>query len=339
MALGRVKVWAVLEDLNAADLNAEYNNILNNALSLISPLTGILDAGSFQITNHLLERVSSNPSAATESRIFYNTTRDFVGVDDSAAIRQLMDAHHTAGYLWGLTLSNGTDATNDINIAAGACVDSTNVAAMRRTAVLTKQLDAAWAVGTDAGGLDTGAIANTTYHVHLIQRVDTGVVDALFSASATAPTMPTNYTLRRRIGSIVRTGGTIVGFIQSGDRFDLLVPINSYNTANPGTSAVTVTLTNVPTVAGLEGIVGVRIAGDASGGGNLLITALDTTDTAPSATLSNFSVVDLAQKAGGEFRVRLNASGQFRFRTDYSTASTSHRFNTIGWVDPRGRLA
>jgi hypothetical protein len=58
-------------------------------------------------------------------------------------------------------------------------------------------------LGTAAGALDTGAIANSTwYHVWLIERVDTGVVDVLFSLSATAPTMPANYTRKRRIGSM-----------------------------------------------------------------------------------------------------------------------------------------
>ena len=48
MALSRIKVW-VYEKLLATDLNAEFNNLLNNALSLISPLTGNLDAGSNRI--------------------------------------------------------------------------------------------------------------------------------------------------------------------------------------------------------------------------------------------------------------------------------------------------
>lgn len=42
MALSRVKVWGT-EVLTAADLNAEFDNILNNASSLISPLGGALD--------------------------------------------------------------------------------------------------------------------------------------------------------------------------------------------------------------------------------------------------------------------------------------------------------
>lgn len=43
MALSRVKVWAAAEVLTASDLNTEFNNILSNAFTLISPLTGNLD--------------------------------------------------------------------------------------------------------------------------------------------------------------------------------------------------------------------------------------------------------------------------------------------------------
>ena len=43
MALSRVKTWIAGEILSAADLNAEFNNILSNADSLFSPLTGTLD--------------------------------------------------------------------------------------------------------------------------------------------------------------------------------------------------------------------------------------------------------------------------------------------------------
>src|SRR3990167_991259 len=46
MAISRVKVW-IAEKLLSADLNAEFNNIINNATSLISPLTGNLDFGGF----------------------------------------------------------------------------------------------------------------------------------------------------------------------------------------------------------------------------------------------------------------------------------------------------
>ena len=50
MALSRIKTWIAGEVLTASDLNAEYNNLLNNALTLISPLTGTLDIDGNTIT-------------------------------------------------------------------------------------------------------------------------------------------------------------------------------------------------------------------------------------------------------------------------------------------------
>ena len=43
MALARIKTWVSGEVLTASDLNSEFNNILNNGRSLVSPLTGSLD--------------------------------------------------------------------------------------------------------------------------------------------------------------------------------------------------------------------------------------------------------------------------------------------------------
>jgi len=106
-------------------------------------------------------------------------------------------------YITGLILSNDTDADNDINITAGLCRDSTNAEIIELASEITKRIDAGWSVGDDAGGLDTGAVAAATiYSVWLIKRSDTGVVDALFSLSMTAPTMPANYDYKRFIGYV-----------------------------------------------------------------------------------------------------------------------------------------
>ena len=50
MALSRVKTWIAGEVLTAADLNAEFNNILTNPVSLISPLTAALDFDGYTLT-------------------------------------------------------------------------------------------------------------------------------------------------------------------------------------------------------------------------------------------------------------------------------------------------
>lgn len=88
-------------------------------------------------------------------------------------------------YLAGYTLVNNTgDATNDIDINPGVCRDTADTVAITLASALTKQLDAAWAVGSAAGMRDTGAIANGTWHIHAIRRPDTGVVDILASLAA-----------------------------------------------------------------------------------------------------------------------------------------------------------
>lgn len=113
------------------------------------------------------------------------------------------------GYSTGLALTtNVTDATNDVDIAVGAAAsDVSPYYLMQLTSALTKRLDASWAVGTNQGGLDTGAVGNNTYYIWLIQRSDTGVTDVLFSLSSTAPTMPTNYDRKRLLGLLVRAAG------------------------------------------------------------------------------------------------------------------------------------
>jgi hypothetical protein len=118
-------------------------------------------------------------------------------------------------FIYGLTYSNNvSDATNDLDIAAGGCVDSTGVDVIT-VAAITKQSDVAWAVGTGNGGLDTGAVGNSDYYIWAIKRVDTQVTDILYSLSSTAPTMPANYTLKRLIGWFKRSGGTIVHLIHT----------------------------------------------------------------------------------------------------------------------------
>lgn len=248
-----------------------------------------------------------------------------------------------SGLLYGLTLSNnGTDATNDIDIAAGIAIDSTNAKFIKLASGITKRLDAAWAVGTGNGGLDTGSIANTTYHVWLIIRTDTGVVDVLFSTSATSPTMPTNYDYKRRIGSILRAGGAIMPFKQYGDVFTRDVPTPDVNNDNnPGTSATLRTL-SIPAGVQMEAIIAAVLLDDtASAFTFLLVTCPDQTDTTPTSGVS--SIVVNSQGGSGrsfgqsELRVTTDTSARVRTRLSASTADHYLFIITKGWVDRRGR--
>lgn len=245
-------------------------------------------------------------------------------------------------YLAGLKLSNnGTDPTNDIDIAVGACRGDANAHDLVRASAITKRLDAAWAVddgdATPEGGLDTGSIANTTYHVFLIKRSDTGVVDALFSTSATSPTMPANYDSKRRIGSIIRASGAILAFVQDGDEFTLVSQVLDINDTTLTTSRKTYTLASVPTGirvrAKLQGYTSHATAGTFVYFGDLSVT-----DQAPSGGASPLftAIVHVNGGSGslnGEYLT--NTSAQVCARS--SASSTTVRLMTMGWVDRRGR--
>lgn len=246
------------------------------------------------------------------------------------------------GHIFGLTLSNNaTDATNDIDIAAGECASTeTDPVLMILASTLTKRLDASWAVGTNQGGLDTGSIANNTYHIWLIQRSDTGVVDALFSLSATAPTMPTNYDRKRRIGSIIRASAAIVGFKQVGDTFRRNTKVEDRNSASAVTDSL-ITL-SVPTGLQIAPILMSSLKANANTWGQVFL------GSAALGTTANMEVNYIIGAAGvfsgdaaGIFIPSLltNTSGQIYLTHVNGSGSQTNILETHGWVDTRGKDA
>lgn len=242
------------------------------------------------------------------------------------------------GRIWGLTLSNNvSDATNDIDIAVGeAASTETSPVLMVLGAAITKRLDASWSVGTNQGGLDTGAIANATYHVWLIQRSDTGVVDALFSTSASAPTMPTNYDRKRRIGSIVRASAAIRAFFQSVNKFMWTTPVSDRSS----TAAVAPGLLTLTVPGGIV-VWPVILQVMATSTAGLHVTDMASAGIASSAAticqggLANQVSVQIVD---GTFLT--NTSSQINFDVTIASGSLSlNTTTTLGWYDDLGRNA
>lgn len=233
------------------------------------------------------------------------------------------------GYLNGLTLSNDSGTPNTIfDIAAGVATSSDNTTFMLLASAYTKT-SSAWAVGTGNGGLDTGAFAaSTCYHVWLIERTDTQVVDVLFSTSVSSPTMPANYTKKRRIGSLFTDGSThFKTFVQNGDTFLWMTPVNDF-TGTPFNTASLKTL-SVPTGVKVQVLGSVFISSDA----NIAVSSPDQTDYAPGNTAGP------VRTSGGQvpyLPVWTNTSAQLRFRMDITSGTFD--INTMGWIDLRGRL-
>lgn len=248
------------------------------------------------------------------------------------------------GYLSGLTLSNnGTDADHDVDVAAGECRDGADAFDMALAATMTKQIDAAWAAGSGAGGLFAGTVANNTwYHVFLIRKISDGSIDAGFDTSASAANIPAGYSAFRRLGAVLTDGSAnVLSFTQLGGQFLLSTPINDIAAANPGTAAVLRTL-SVPSGVQVEADISVVVRdSSATVDTAVLITSPDQSDTAPSAT----GVADLVvtgtgagvdSYTGTRARVRTNTSSQVRSRLSATAATVTLYITTHGWRDERG---
>lgn len=277
----------------------------------ISALTALTGANVDQAAD-LLPIVDT--SATTTKKILVNQLGIAIGFGGSKAISGLTYAN------------NGSDATNDIDIAAGMAMDSTGVYAMTLASALTKQSDAAWAVGTNAGGLDTGAVGNSDYYIWLIARSDTGVVDVLFSLSSTAPTMPANYDFKRLIGWFKRVGGTIVAFTTyetngGGLRLLWTTPTLDINLSNTLTTSRRTDAVKVPLNFSVDAWLRVFIS-DASSGFSVVVCSPSETDAAPSTSatpLTNFRAGVTTTNPAADIVIQTSSAGLIAARADLST--------------------
>lgn len=242
------------------------------------------------------------------------------------------------GFLGGGGLT--VDATTSkLDIAAGEVRDDSNTLDITLAAIV-KSNASTWAVGTGNGGLDTGSVAASTwYAVYAILRADTGISDALFSLSGTAPTMPTGYAYKRRIGWVLTDGSkNFVPFTQDGDHFAWATPVLDVNSTT-GTSSASYTLASVPPQRMLAELnVTITHASQLA-----LVYIRDGTlaDLAPSATVAPLSTlrVNVAAVANSEtisrYTTMSGSNAQIAARS--SQTSTTFLVATLGWFDKRGQ--
>lgn len=306
--------------------NPPLEDISTNGLSNVlvrdgrAAMTGNLNMGGFRARNAL----------------------DGVLSTDLATKGQL-DGRTIRGYLYGLTLSNDTlDATNDVVIAAGsAATDDVAPQFMTLAAAMTKRTDAAWAVGSGGGGwLDGASMPNGTGHAFLIQRSDTGVVDVGFSASATAPPLPTNYDRKRRIGSILRESATIIPFKQTGDVFRRTAKTDRSSTAAFASQLFAV---SVPTGIAVFPLFAVDMStGTVSTDANFNLGGA--WEGSAANTVVRVFTTSLANTAGAAHSIvppdfETNTSAQiYASVVVNSGALSAFVLATVGWIDTRGTI-
>ncbi len=251
-----------------------------------------------------------------------------------AQARSNISAGVATNFVQGLILANNVaDATNDIDIGVGAAqLGSVYVAS---ASVMTKRLDAAWSAGNNGGGLDTGSKANgATYYVHSLRKDSDGSFDAVYSLSATAPTVPAGYTKVERLGSLVVDGaGAIRPFIQTGNWFRYNTPLSAL-TADLTTSsnrAKSLLIVSLPTGLRVRGIFSVILAvGNADGGSTAIFADGDNASVEQARRLYISNAAKTLQTTVEEYT---NTAARIYFQLTVTGASSSNSVTCLGWHD------
>ncbi len=203
MSLGRVKTWIPGEVLTAADLNSEFNNVLDHPTSLISPSTGPINF-NLQAHSNLL------PSAISAT---------------SGTAGQVLT------HAGGVTAWSASPAFNISRVSGLTGIVSSQIATFRAEQYLMRSTSGttAWVVtatssfdtnigtaGPTAGGRDkAGAFVSARAYWYAISTgagstAPVGIVST--NAPPVGPVMPANYTGWTFLGvSVYTSNSTSVG--------------------------------------------------------------------------------------------------------------------------------
>lgn len=326
-----------------------YGSVTANGIVAI-----IQNVGSFPITF----TNESTAEATTSYRFKFPNNQDFIlGAGASvillrdfttgrwrpigAATETPLPTLYRQGLYWK---RNATDTTNDVDVSTGSCRCSNDTYNIVIGTALTKQLDVAWAVGNNAGGLDTGARANNTwYYIWAIARSDTGVCDILLSASNSAPTMPANYDKKRLIGAI-RTGASLLSqVVVRGINGSLYVQYLDPTTNGLDISDTTLTTTkknytlNYAPPLGTSGdfvevLMNFHLTNASSA--TVWISSPDQTDAAPSQTAAPLGTMQVPAANNPVFLTQVTTNSSAVISARSTVASTTIHGIVIGYYWP-----
>ena len=240
-----------------------------------------------------------------------------------------------------ITISNGTDTDHDIDFTAGNFQFDDGTGQAVATA-LTKQIDASWVAGDNAGGLDTGTVAaDTTYYCFAIYNPATQTSDFLFSTSSSSPTMPSGYTKKKRIASLLTDGSSNIRngsytFSPDGSYdFFYTQSINDVSLSNPSTGVNSYDIT-VPLVDKI-GVYGLGSANTGTTGSDVLTVNFGSPDedlgvNAGGDQADLTSVGDANRKAKNN-RYFTTSTAQIKVNIISSASARNFQFKVYGFKD------
>lgn len=195
MALSRIKVWIPGDVLTAADLNAEFNNLLNNPITLVSPTTGAINFSLLSHTNLVPTAITASSGSIGQvlSVSTGGTPAWITGVGSGASrVRQLY------GFI---SSQNGSVFADEYVMRSSAGAYAWTVSA---TSSFSANLGTA---GPTAGGRDqAGAFASTYIHFYAISTgVGSTQPQGIWSSQpeTVGPTLPTSYSGWTYLGTAI----------------------------------------------------------------------------------------------------------------------------------------
>lgn len=318
------------------------NTYKYNSGSVVDPVTdtpydqdtGLSNSGAW--TDIVIANAPLTPGSSTITDIEADVTALQTSV---AALETSLTASN------GLQISNGTDADHDIDIAAGAIQDSGGSVTLVLSSVLTKQIDANWAAGDDAGGFPSllSLAADTWYRVFLIAKPD-GTVDAGFDSvanddAAALLTDATGYSLYRQIGWVYsNSSSNIRQFIYLNGYYQWTELVTDETIT--GTSSLPSTRTNYGVIVppSLLGDINISVTLKPTGSTTDycygMVTSPDGADVTPTETLSNLFVKSAFQNDGSmrsevaNYKVSVNSSSEIALKFVY-TVSIDTKLNIV----------
>lgn len=188
MALARAHVWNAGDILKAADLNNEFNNILNNPINLISPTTGPINFNG-QLNTGLLPSAITASSATAGQVLQVGTTGNSIFANAAAPFLPSR-----------VTNLRGFTSSGNATFSADSYVMRTTGGTASWTVTATSSFGVSVnTVGPAAGGRDQNPVfASTFVHFYAITTGNGSTAPAGL-VSSNPPTvgpnaMPANYT-------------------------------------------------------------------------------------------------------------------------------------------------
>lgn len=303
MSLARAHTWNPGDVLTAQDLNGEFNNILNNPISLVSPTTGTINFNLQAHTNLL-------PSAITATSGTTNQVLTVVGgvtVFSSAALSGSIVGF--ASRVRGLTVT--VSSSQGATLAFEECTlrtTSTSPTSIAISATSSFGVNLGTA-GPAAGGRDqAGVFASTFVHIYAISTGAGSTAPAgLASTNFPFPTMPANYSHVAYMGTYPYSSAS-TGFTNGAFQNGSLVSYSSQQvvlSAGGATVETAITITGVVPAQALT----FKVANSRDGGQLLTYRVQTGIDYYKQLVGINDSAVQEIPSVGRNFFYLLNASG------------------------------